>query len=57
MDDLVTRLCTFSLDDGTDSLNKLLREAAAEIELLRRWLVEMNSEMDFYRVIMDFKNG
>jgi hypothetical protein len=30
--DLVTRLCTFSLDDGTDALNKLLTEAATEIE-------------------------
>ena len=33
--DLVTRLCTFSLDDGTDALNKLLTEAATEIKRLR----------------------
>ena len=33
--DLVTRLCTFSLDDGTEALNKLLTEAATEIERLR----------------------
>jgi len=26
-----------------------LLEAAAEIELLRQWLVEMKSESDFYR--------
>ena len=37
MDDLVTRLCTFSLDDGTDSLNKLLTEAAIEIDQLQQW--------------------
>lgn len=33
-DDIVTRLQMFSLDDGTDALNKLLAEAADEIE---RW--------------------
>lgn len=33
--DIVIRLCTFSLDDGTDALNKLLTEAATEIKRLR----------------------
>lgn len=33
-DDIVTRLQMFSLDDGTDELNKLLSEAANEIERL-----------------------
>lgn len=37
MDDLVTRLCTFSLDDGTEALNKLLTEAAIDIEQLQQW--------------------
>ena len=37
MDDLVTRLCTFSLDDGTEALNKLLTEAAIEIDQLKEW--------------------
>lgn len=37
MDDLVTRLCTFSLDDGTEALTKLLTEAAIEIEQLQQW--------------------
>lgn len=34
-DDIVTRLRMFSLDDGTDALNKLLAESADEIERLR----------------------
>ena len=41
-DDIVTRLRMFSLDDGTDALNKLLAESADEIERLRadrdRWV-------------------
>ena len=34
-DDIVTRLCMFSLDDGADELNNLLTDAAGEIERLR----------------------
>ena len=35
IDDIVTQLVMFSLDDGTDALNKLLVEAVNEIERLR----------------------
>lgn len=35
-DDIVTQLVMFSLDDGTDALNKLLVEAVNEIERLRK---------------------
>lgn len=42
-DDIVTRLQMFSLDDGTEALNKLLAEAADEIEYLRDALIECES--------------
>lgn len=35
-DDIANRLVMFSLDDGTNALNKLLGEAADEIERLRK---------------------
>lgn len=55
-DDIVTRLQMFSLDDGTDALNKLLAEAADEIERLRRMLSELANrfsaqEAKHYRII------
>ena len=45
-DDIVTRLRMFSLDDGTDALNKLLGEAANEIERLRKALQDTFIEME-----------
>lgn len=35
-DDIANRLVMFSLDDGTNALNKLLGEASDEIERLRK---------------------
>ena len=42
--DIVTRLQMFSLDDGTDALNKLLAESADEIAYLQIELKEARSE-------------
>lgn len=44
-DDIVTRLQMFSLDDGTDALNKLLAESADEIERLREELKQTKKEL------------
>lgn len=40
-DDIPTRLRMFSLDDGTDALNKLLAEAADDIERLRKAISDL----------------
>lgn len=44
-DDIVTRLQMFSLDDGTDALNKLLAESADEIERLQYELIQANNQI------------
>lgn len=44
--DIVTRLQMFSLDDGTDALNKLLAESADEIKRLRTLVQDFIDESD-----------
>ena len=52
MDDIVSKLRYAAIIIGDDIEvipATYLLEAAAEIELLRQWLVEIKSESDFYR--------
>ena len=56
-DDIVTRLQMFSLDDGTDALNKLLAEAADEIDHLRKELRMAEKWRDNYKLAFEKSQG
>lgn len=49
-DNIVTRLQMFSLDDGTDALNKLLTEATDEIERLRRQVSTLEESIRYLTI-------
>ena len=55
--DIVTQLVMFSLDDGTDALNKLLGESADEIERLRAELQMAEKWRDNYKLAFEKCQG